>query len=124
MSTEEVRVGAQKENLEACIQEFAPKLKRLYSTLSTAVVGQREMVQSILVALLNGEHVLLEGAPGLAKTLTVSSIAKMVSLFFRRVQFTPDLLPSDVIGTMVFDPKSSDFYLKKGPVFTKYPACR
>lgn len=82
------------------------------------VVGQREMLEGILMGLLTGGHVLLEGVPGLAKTLTISTIAKAISLDFQRIQFTPDLLPSDLIGTMIFNPKSGEFSPKKGPIFT------
>jgi MoxR-like ATPase len=91
---------------------------RLFSEVSQAVVGQREMLQGLLIGLITGGHVLLEGVPGLAKTLTISSIAKAVSLQFQRIQFTPDLLPSDLIGTMIFNPKTFEFAAKKGPVFS------
>ena len=76
------------------------------------------MLEGILMGLLTGGHVLLEGVPGLAKTLTISAISKSINLNFQRIQFTPDLLPTDLIGTMVFNPKSGEFYPKKGPVFT------
>lgn len=81
------------------------------------VVGQEVMVERLLVGLLTGGHVLLEGVPGLAKTLAVSTLAEAIHVSFRRIQFTPDLLPADIIGTMVFDQKTSDFYPKKGPLF-------
>src|SRR3984885_1949700 len=90
----------------------------MFREVSKVIVGQREMVEAILMGLLTGGHVLLEGVPGLAKTLTVSSMAKAVSLNFQRIQFTPDLLPSDLIGTMIFNPKTGDFAPKKGPIFT------
>lgn len=81
------------------------------------VVGQEVMVERLLVGLLTGGHVLLEGVPGLAKTLAVSTLAEAIHVSFRRIQFTPDLLPADIIGTMVFDQKTSEFYPKKGPLF-------
>ncbi len=81
------------------------------------VVGQEVMVERLLVGLLTGGHVLLEGVPGLAKTLAVSTLAEAIHISFRRIQFTPDLLPADIIGTMVFDQKTSEFYPKKGPLF-------
>ena len=81
------------------------------------VVGQEVMVERLLVGLLTGGHVLLEGVPGLAKTLAVSTLAEAIHTSFRRIQFTPDLLPADIIGTMVFDQKTSEFYPKKGPLF-------
>lgn len=82
-----------------------------------AIVGQQEVVEQVLVAVLANGHVLLEGVPGVAKTLLVRALARSLNLEYGRIQFTPDLMPSDVIGTLVFDPKSNDFRLKKGPVF-------
>src|ERR1700733_9398843 len=90
----------------------------MFREVSKVIVGQREMVEAILMGLLTGGHVLLEGVPGLAKTLTISSVAQAISLGFQRVQFTPDLLPTDLIGTMIFNPKSGEFAPKKGPIFT------
>lgn len=95
--------------------EFASKM---LTEVNQVVVGQKEMIEGILIGLLTGGHVLLEGVPGLAKTLTISSVAKAISLQFGRIQFTPDLLPTDLIGTMIFNPKTGDFSAKKGPIFT------
>jgi len=81
------------------------------------VVGQELMVERLLIGLLTGGHVLLEGVPGLAKTLAVRTVAECLRITFSRIQFTPDLLPADVIGTMVFDQRSQEFYPKKGPLF-------
>src|SRR2546425_1562078 len=81
------------------------------------VVGQELMVERLLVGLLTGGHILLEGVPGLAKTLAVRTVAECLRIAFSRIQFTPDLLPADVIGTMVFDQRSQEFYPKKGPLF-------
>ncbi len=81
------------------------------------VVGQDAMVERLLVGLLTGGHILLEGVPGLAKTLAVSSMAEVIHTTFQRIQFTPDLLPADIIGTMVFDQKTSEFRPKRGPLF-------
>ncbi len=81
------------------------------------VVGQDAMVERLLVGLLTGGHILLEGVPGLAKTLAVSSMAEAIHTTFQRIQFTPDLLPADIIGTMVFDQKTSEFRSKRGPLF-------
>lgn len=86
--------------------------------ISKAVVGQKEMVEGIMMGLLTGGHILLEGVPGLAKTLTIATVSKSISLDFQRIQFTPDLLPSDLIGTMIFNPKSGEFAPRKGPIFT------
>lgn len=81
------------------------------------VVGQEAMLERLLIGLLTGGHILLEGVPGLAKTLAVSSLAETIRVVFHRIQFTPDLLPADIIGTMVFDQKTSEFYAKRGPLF-------
>jgi MoxR-like ATPase len=81
------------------------------------LVGQDAMIERLLVGLLSGGHVLLEGVPGLAKTLAVRSLAETIHARFQRIQFTPDLLPADIIGTMVFDQKTGDFYPKRGPLF-------
>ncbi len=84
------------------------------------VVGQDAMVERLLVGLLTGGHVLLEGVPGLAKTLAVRTVAECLRIGFSRIQFTPDLLPADVIGTMVFDQRTQEFYAKKGPLFANF----
>jgi MoxR-like ATPase len=81
------------------------------------VVGQEVMVERLLIGLLTGGHILLEGVPGLAKTLAVRTVAECLRIAFSRIQFTPDLLPADVIGTMIFDQRSQEFYPKKGPLF-------
>lgn len=91
---------------------------QMMSEMNKLVVGQREMIEGITMGLLTGGHILLEGVPGLAKTLTISTLAKTISLQFQRIQFTPDLLPTDLIGTMIFNPKSGDFTAKKGPIFS------
>ena len=93
-------------------------LKPLFAEIEKAVVGQEEMIKGVLTGLFTGRHILVEGLPGLAKTLTISTVAKAVSLKCRRVQFTPDLLPTDIIGTMVFNPQTLEFTPKKGPIFT------
>ena len=84
------------------------------------VVGQDVMVERLMVGLLTGGHILLEGVPGLAKTLAVRTLAEIISATFSRIQFTPDLLPADVIGTMVFDLKTQEFRVKKGPLFAQH----
>ena len=104
--------------LNAAIQKEAVFVDKMFTEVSKVVVGQKEMVEGIMMGLLTGGHVLLEGVPGLAKTLTIASMSKAISLHFQRVQFTPDLLPSDLIGTMIFNPKSGDFTPKMGPIFT------
>ncbi len=91
---------------------------RLKAEVAKAVVGQEKAVEQVLVAILANGHLLLEGVPGVAKTLMVRTVSRALSLPFNRVQFTPDLMPSDVIGTNIFDPKTVDFMLRKGPIFT------
>jgi MoxR-like ATPase len=91
--------------------------QKLRDEIGKAVIGQSAAVERLLVALLSGGHVLLEGMPGLAKTLLVKSLGNALGVQFERIQFTPDLLPSDVVGTMVFQPKSGEFSPHKGPVF-------
>ncbi len=93
------------------------KVAAIKFEVAKAIVGQESAVEHALIALLAGGHVLLEGVPGIAKTLLVRSLAKSLDLQYGRVQFTPDLMPSDVIGTSIFDPKIADFKLRKGPVF-------
>ena len=85
--------------------------------IGKAVVGQKYLIERLLIGLLADGHVLLEGVPGLAKTLSVKSLSQAIETKFQRIQFTPDLLPADVIGTLVFDPKDSSFITKKGPIF-------
>ncbi|MGK0187215.1 MAG: MoxR-like ATPase [Verrucomicrobiales bacterium] len=101
---------------ERVAQESA-LLNRIRSEAHRVVVGQDELIDRLLVALLCNQHVLIEGVPGLAKTLTVTTLAKMIQATFRRIQFTPDLLPADVLGTLIYNPKSGEFSIKKGPVF-------
>ncbi len=91
---------------------------KLFAEVQKVVVGQREMIERVFMGLLCGGHVLLEGAPGLAKTLTVNTMARCMTLDFKRVQFTPDLLPSDILGTVIYNHQQGEFTNKRGPVFT------
>ncbi|MFZ5827760.1 MAG: AAA family ATPase [Bacillota bacterium] len=93
-------------------------LERVQSELQKVIVGQDQVLEQLLVALLSGGHVLLEGVPGLAKTLLVRSLGQVLGVQFKRIQFTPDLMPADVIGTTIFNPKELTFQVKKGPLFT------
>lgn len=92
---------------------------RLTQTLGKVVVGQSTLIQQLLVALLSGGHVIIEGVPGTGKTLLVKVLARLIQADFRRIQLTPDILPSDILGTNIFDMNSRNFTLKKGPVFTE-----
>ena len=100
--------------LPAAAAELPAKVKK---EVGKRIVGQEAMVDRMLIGLLTGGHILLEGVPGLAKTLAVRSVAEVIRTEFQRIQFTPDLLPADIIGTMVFDQKTSEFYPRRGPLF-------
>jgi len=88
--------------------------------MNKVIVGQKHMVERLLIGLLGGGHILLEGVPGLAKTLAINTLAKAVHGDFSRIQFTPDLLPADVVGTMIYNMKDNDFSIKKGPIFANF----
>jgi MoxR-like ATPase len=93
------------------------KVKEVYAEVNKVVVGQHYMVNRLLIGLFTNGHILLEGVPGLAKTLTINTLAKVLHLDFQRIQFTPDLLPADLIGTMIYNQRTADFEVKKGPIF-------
>ncbi|UPT69745.1 MAG: MoxR family ATPase [Flavobacterium sp. JAD_PAG50586_2] len=101
-------------NLEP-LRESIDKIK---SEMETVIVGQHKMIDQLLVSILANGHVLIEGVPGVAKTMTAKIVAKTISVDFSRIQFTPDLMPSDILGTSVFDLKKSEFEFKKGPIFS------
>ncbi len=108
MNVTEINQVVQKESL------FLQDLKQ---EIAKVIVGQEDLVNKILVALIADGHILIEGVPGLAKTLTVKTLAEIISGSFQRIQFTPDLLPADVTGTLIFNPKEGSFSVRKGPVF-------
>ena len=95
-------------------QEHRDKITQVYSEVGKVVVGQEYMVNRLLVGLFTNGHILLEGVPGLAKTLTISTVASVLHLDFQRIQFTPDLLPSDLVGTMIYNQKEGKFEVKIG----------
>ena len=95
-------------------------IEQLTSEMSKVIIGQRHMVDALLIGLLGQGHILLEGVPGLAKTLSINTLAKSVQGSFSRIQFTPDLLPADVIGTMTYNVKQNEFSIKKGPIFANF----
>ncbi|MGD9557475.1 MAG: AAA family ATPase [Mangrovibacterium sp.] len=88
--------------------------------MNKVIVGQKHLVESLMIGLLAGGHILLEGVPGLAKTLAINTLAKTISADFARIQFTPDLLPADLIGTLIYSQKNEEFVVKKGPIFTNF----
>ena len=98
-------------------QEHQRKIKKVVHEVGKVVVGQDYMVNRLLIGLFTQGHILLEGVPGLAKTLTVNTLADVLHLDFKRIQFTPDLLPADLLGTMIYNQQKSDFEVKKGPIF-------
>src|SRR5262249_34956778 len=99
------------------VQESRGRLDPLYREVEKVIGGQRGMLDRLLAGLLTGGHVLLEGVPGLAKTLAVRTLAQGLRLSFSRIQFTPDLLPADVLGTQIYNPRTGEFTVKKGPIF-------
>lgn len=93
-------------------------LKSLEDEAAKIIVGQKEMIRKILIGLLSNGHILLEGVPGLAKTLTIKTLAELIDTSFNRIQFTPDLLPADLLGTLIYNQKNGEFNVKKGPLFS------
>jgi MoxR-like ATPase len=107
-----------KHTLEASVEQAGELLQQTFQEVSKRIVGQKEMLEGMLTGLLTEGHVLLEGVPGLAKTLAVKTLAEVLDSGFKRIQFTPDLLPADLIGTMIYRPQTGDFIPRKGPIFT------
>jgi len=99
------------------VREQRDRLEPFFREVAKVIVGQRTLVERLLIGLLTDGHILLEGVPGLAKTLAIRTVAKTLRLDFKRIQFTPDLLPADVIGTQIYNPRTGEFSVKKGPVF-------
>lgn len=100
------------------ISAQAELVTRIRDEVAKVIVGQEKLIDRLILAMVTGGHILLEGVPGLAKTLSVNTLAKALGLDFKRISFTPDLLPADVVGTLVYSPKTGEFSPKKGPVFT------
>ncbi|MGI6478285.1 MAG: AAA family ATPase [Salinivirgaceae bacterium] len=113
-STVDIRELNERIKLESAFTEL------IILEMNKVIVGQKKLVESLLIGLLSDGHILLEGVPGLAKTLAISTLAQTVDAGFNRIQFTPDLLPADVIGTMIYSQKKETFEVKKGPVFTNF----
>lgn len=102
------------------IQEESAFVEAITKEMGKAIIGQSHLVESLLIGLLTNGHILLEGVPGLAKTLAINSLAKCVNAEFSRIQFTPDLLPADLLGTMIYSPSTEQFLAKKGPIFANF----
>jgi MoxR-like ATPase len=100
------------------VSEMQDKIKTVYGEVGKVVVGQKYMLNRLMVGLFTNGHILLEGVPGLAKTLTVNTLAQVLHLDFQRIQFTPDLLPADLVGTMIYNQRNGEFEVKKGPIFS------
>jgi MoxR-like ATPase len=100
------------------VQQRSSVIAQLRQEIAKNIVGQQYMIDRLLIGLFSNGHVLLEGVPGLAKTLAVTTLAQSIQASFNRIQFTPDLLPADLIGTLIYNPKEGTFSTKKGPIFT------
>ncbi|MEM6396532.1 MAG: MoxR family ATPase [Bacteroidota bacterium] len=108
------------EKLNARIAEASQPINRIREETAKVIVGQQYMIDRLLLGLLTKGHVLLEGLPGLAKTLAIKTLSETISAQFSRIQFTPDLLPADIIGTMIYNPAENDFSVRKGPIFANF----
>ncbi len=102
------------------IQSVRARLEPLHAQVARVIIGQRTLLDRLMLGLLTGGHMLIEGVPGLAKTLAVRTLAQGLHLTFQRIQFTPDLLPADVVGTQIYNPRTGDFTVKKGPIFANF----
>jgi len=111
-------VDNQVKEIQSRVESESVFVQEVMDQVGRAVVGQRTMIEGLLLGLLTGGHILLEGVPGLAKTLAVRSLAASLGTDFQRIQFTPDLLPADLLGTLIFDQKRGEFTVKKGPIFS------
>ncbi|MFC1481852.1 AAA family ATPase [Candidatus Neomarinimicrobiota bacterium] len=110
--------GTDLHSLTDQIAKESDYIEALRIAIAQVIVGQNDLVEKLLIAMLSNGHVLLEGVPGLAKTLTVNTLASLIHTDFQRIQFTPDLLPADLLGTLIYNPKEGTFETKKGPIFT------
>ena len=106
--------------INALIEKESGFIDLLNMEIGKVIIGQKHMVESLLIGLLSNGHILLEGVPGLAKTLAISTLSKVIDVDFKRVQFTPDLLPADLLGTMIYNQKKEEFISKKGPLFSNF----
>ena len=102
------------------IQQESAFVDILSMEINKVIVGQKHLIESLMIGLLSDGHMLLEGVPGLAKTLAITTLAQAIDAKFSRIQFTPDLLPADLIGTLIYSQKNEDFVVRKGPIFANF----
>ena len=115
-NTESVDINA----INQLIEKESSFIDLLNLEIKKVIIGQQHMIESLMIGLLSNGHILLEGVPGLAKTLAISTLSKVVNVDFKRIQFTPDLLPADLLGTMIYNQKKEEFISKKGPLFSNF----
>ena len=106
------------DKLNTKIQQKSSFVQELRNEISHVIVGQNDLIDKILITIISNGHILLEGVPGLAKTLTINTVASLISAKFKRIQFTPDMLPADLLGTLIYNQKTGEFNTKKGPIFS------
>ena len=106
------------DRLNSKIQKKSIFIESLRENISKVIVGQNDLIDKILISIISNGHILLEGVPGLAKTLTINTVANLINADFKRIQFTPDMLPSDLLGTLIYNQKTGEFNTKKGPIFS------
>ena len=106
------------DRLNSKIQQKSTFIESLRESISEVIVGQNDLIDKILISIISNGHILLEGVPGLAKTLTINTVANLINADFKRIQFTPDMLPSDLLGTLIYNQKTGEFNTKKGPIFS------
>ena len=116
IATENINIA----EINELIQKESGFVDLINMEVKKVIVGQQHMIESLLIGLLSNGHILLEGVPGLAKTLAISTLSKVINVDFKRVQFTPDLLPADLLGTMIYNQKKEEFISKKGPLFSNF----
>ena len=105
------------EKIKDSIEQKSKFIQDIQDSIRKVIIGQDDLIEKLILAILSDGHILLEGVPGLAKTLTIKSLAQIIDTKFQRLQFTPDLLPADILGTLIYNPKESTFQIKKGPIF-------
>ena len=108
------------DEISAKVEAKLPTISKLVEEIGTVIVGQKNMIEKLLIGLLSDGHILVEGVPGLAKTTAIKTLSEAIQAQFQRIQFTPDLLPADLVGTQIYNPKDGTFTIKKGPLFTHF----